>query len=121
MTDTMKTKIENIILTRLNRLGVSMDVTFDTLLTMLCWYDLNDMNHEERCELCAYAAKRMDEDAENGNWRGIFEEVSEYLDDEYYNDNLIAFLEYKERMGQPDFDWDFYSDWHKDMYGYRPR
>ena len=31
------------------------------------------------------------------------------------------FLEYASHKNEPDFDWDFYSDWHKDIYGFRPR
>lgn len=31
------------------------------------------------------------------------------------------FLEYASHKGEADFDWDFYSDWHKDIYGFRPR
>lgn len=31
------------------------------------------------------------------------------------------FLEYASHKGEPDFDWDYYSDWHKDLYGFRPR
>jgi hypothetical protein len=30
------------------------------------------------------------------------------------------FIEYCTHMDEPDFDWDFYSDWHKDLYGFRP-
>ena len=30
------------------------------------------------------------------------------------------FLEYASHKNEPDFDWDYYSDWHKDLYGFRP-
>lgn len=37
---------------------------------------------------------------------------------DYAEDDL---LEYATHMDEPDFDWGFYSDWHKDVYGFRPR
>lgn len=44
------------------------------------------------------------------------------LEDTLYSDYAMEdFLEYKSHMGEPDFDWGFYSDWHKDIFGFRPR
>ena len=40
--------------------------------------------------------------------------------DAYCGESYSDFLEYASHMNEPDFDWDFYSDWHKDMYGFRP-
>lgn len=40
--------------------------------------------------------------------------------DRYYKTNIDDFLEYESHKGEEDFDWGFYSDWHKDIYGYRP-
>ena len=38
-----------------------------------------------------------------------------------YRDYAEAdFREYASHKNEPDFDWDFYSDWHKDLYGFRP-
>lgn len=38
-----------------------------------------------------------------------------------YRDYTEAdFLEYASHKNEPDFDWDYYSDWHKDLYGFRP-
>ena len=38
-----------------------------------------------------------------------------------YRDYTEAdFREYASHKNEPDFDWDFYSDWHKDLYGFRP-
>ena len=53
--------------------------------------------------------------------RDAFATISWYYDEKYYHDNIDAFLEYQSHMGELDFDWSFYSDWHKDMYGVRPR
>lgn len=42
-------------------------------------------------------------------------------DSQAYRDYAEAdFLEYASHKNEPDFDWDFYSDWHKDLYGFRP-
>ena len=42
-------------------------------------------------------------------------------DAEYFEENLEAFKKYEAKMDTPEFDWDYYSDWHKDVYGFRPR
>ena len=47
--------------------------------------------------------------------------MREVEDREYYDSHIEAFRAYEAKMGEPDFDWDFYSDWHKDMFGFRPR
>ena len=44
------------------------------------------------------------------------------LNDEKYREYAEAdFIEYASHKNEPNFDWDFYSDWHKDLYGFRPR
>lgn len=50
----------------------------------------------------------------------IYCTINDIEDDEYRDENMAAFKEYAARMDEPDFDWDYYSDWHKDMFGYRP-
>lgn len=65
-----------------------------------------------------------------------YEEKFEIFSDECYRDymrlsaieNLLYreyaeadFLEYASHKDEPNFDWGFYSDWHKDLYGFRPR
>ena len=51
----------------------------------------------------------------------VYFDIEYYYERQYYYDNIDAFREYQSHMNEPDFDWDFYSDWHKDMYGFRPR
>lgn len=46
--------------------------------------------------------------------------IESVIDDIYREENMESFRAYEQRMNEPDFDWDFYSDWHKDMFGYRP-
>ena len=64
---------------------------------------------------------KMDAHTATQDEKDLYWEISAYYDNKYYYDNIDAFQEYQSHMGEPDFDWDFYSDWHKDMYGYRPR
>lgn len=51
----------------------------------------------------------------------MYWELDEIESRAYRKANMAQFLEYQSHMNEPDFDWDFYSDWHKDMYGFRPR
>ena len=65
------------------------------------------------------------------NWDKAYKEYSKLtavLDERYRAENQTAFNAFYEKhikgkrweeINQAD--WDFYSDWHKDMYGYRPR
>lgn len=57
-------------------------------------------------------------------WKEIIEDMYwelDYIEDKAYRNRYMDdFLEYQSHMDEPDFDWDFYSDWHKDMYGFRP-
>lgn len=46
--------------------------------------------------------------------------LSQIEDEEYREANMADFRAYEAKMYEPDFDWSFYSDWHKDMFGYRP-
>lgn len=47
--------------------------------------------------------------------------IISHLEDDLYREYAMDdFLEYQSHMDEPDFDWDFYSDWHKDIYGFRP-
>ena len=67
----------------------------------------------------------------DGNWSEAYNEYSKLnavLDERYREKNQADFYAYyKEHIeGRTweeidDEHWSFYSDWHKDMYGYRPR
>ena len=63
-----------------------------------------------------YGSRKMSEARKR-----LYYDITWYYDNKYYEDHIEAFKEYESHMGEPDFDWSFYSDWHKDMYGYRPR
>lgn len=47
--------------------------------------------------------------------------LSAIENDKYREYAEADFLEYASHKNEPNFDWDFYSDWHKDLYGFRPR
>lgn len=57
-----------------------------------------------------------------------YNELTAILDERYRAENQSAFNAFYEKhikgKSWEEIDpanWDFYSDWHKDMYGYRPR
>lgn len=113
-------------MTTMNRLA-TINVTIDFALPMECLTidDFVAMDDKECENLYSALEKHV-------IYGGVYGEatpaqveafctLSTYFDHKYYEDNIDAFLEYQSHMGEPDFDWDFYSDWHKDMYGYRPR
>ena len=59
-------------------------------------------------------------DQMNDKWLEWYEEYSKItniLDERWREENYEDFRKYELKMGDPDFDWGFYSDWHKDMYG----
>lgn len=51
----------------------------------------------------------------------VYKQVSTAEHIAYRNYAEADFLEYASHKDEPNFDWDFYSDWHKDIYGFRPR
>ena len=65
--------------------------------------------------------KNLDANIDWSFWYGIYNTINVIDDKGYYDAEIENFREYKKHMGEPSFDWDFYSDWHKDLYGYRPR
>lgn len=90
-----------------------------------CEFDnLKRMTHEERNNLYVSLQSKMDECISKGeDWSiyyDCYNNVVEFNDREYYYENIDAFREYASHMNEPDFDWDYYSDWHKDLYGVRP-
>lgn len=117
MTNAMMNTIAGKIEERLANNGIFVDASAETVVTMIGWEDLKAIGKEARHDLYAYALDRAD----GNEWWDVCCLVGAYNDEEYYNDNIDAFLEYESHMDEPDFDWSFYSDWHKDMYGYRPR
>lgn len=87
--------------------------------------DIKKMPREERNALRGKVeAILLGMSPADGRWEAAYEVYSDIRcleDNEYYEANIDAFRAYEAKMGEPDFDWDFYSDWHKDMFGFRPR
>ena len=82
--------------------------------------EIKAMNKNERRELRnALNAKLM----RNEDWDetyAVYELLTAIEDDEFRAENWEDFRAYELKMNEPDFDWGMYSDWHKDMFGYRP-
>ena len=102
-------------MTTMNRLA-TMNVTIDFALPVECMSrdDIKAMNREQREALRKIVIDDYD------TYRTQFWLLDEVEDEEYYEENIQEFREYESHMNEPDFDWGFYSDWHKDMFGYRP-
>ena len=120
---------------KLAELGITLEVSEEVIADItsadkfdVSYDDIKAMSKDERRALRKEAEEVMDawyyEDKAN---KALYESASACYwtinavdDDEYREENMAEFKAYEAKMGEPDFDWDFYSDWHKDMFGYRP-
>lgn len=102
-------------MTTMNRLA-TMNVTINFELPIECLGedDIKAMSHEQRDKLRMFASDHYDE------YSDLYWLIDRVDHDEFFEENIAEFREYESHMGEPDFDWDFYSDWHKDFFGYRP-
>lgn len=82
-----------------------------------------DYESKEYCDLYHFLEKTINLHMWDGedDWDEAFWELANVEHDAYYEHNIGKFNEYCTHMDEPDFDWDFYSDWHKDLFGFRPR
>lgn len=103
-------------MTTMNRLE-SMNVTVDFEIPVECltYDDIKAMSREQRHELWKFASDNYDE------YSDLYWLVDEVDHDIFFEENIAQFREYESHMGEEDFDWGFYSDWHKDFFGFRPR
>ena len=112
-------------MTTIERLS-AINVTINFTLPVEC-YSIDDivaMDAADRDNLYNVLSAEYDMDyfiPMSDARRTLFLTLEAYYEDSYYYENIDAFKAYEKRMNEPDFDWDFYSDWHKDMYGFRPR
>lgn len=83
---------------------------------------LKAMSKESRKSLMNFCSHILDmQDMDNWDRTyGCYKKLCAIEDEEYRAENMDAFKAYEARMNEPDFDWGYYSDWHKDMFGYRP-
>lgn len=112
-------KLAEIMTKRLAENGIVLNVSVEVLVPLTDYKDIDLLDREQKKELLNVLGNKLD-DGDN-SWYEAYCYVEGYFEREYYNENIDAFLEYEKKMDQPDFDWGFYSDWHKDMYGFRPR
>ena len=73
-------------------------------------------------------SKKLDMDIDWDTNYAMYQLLNDILDERYRESNIVKFEEFffkniygkewEEVRGET---WDFYSDWHKDMFGYRPR
>jgi hypothetical protein len=114
-------------MTTMERLA-SINVTINFELPVEC-YSMDDiivMDAVKRDTLYHELQNEYEDDVYNIRHmsdmrRMLFLALEAFFEDSYYYENINAFREYQSHMNEPNFDWDFYSDWHKDMYGFRPR
>ena len=108
-------------MTTMNRLA-NINVTINFALPVECLTidDLIAMGDDAINAIEKRLTAKMDARTATEDEKELYWEISAYYDNKYYYDNIDAFDEYRSHMDEPDFDWDFYSDWHKDMYGFRP-
>ena len=108
-------------MTTLERLAtINVTINFALPLECLTIDDLISMGNDAINAIEKRITKKMDAHTATEDEESLYWEITEYYDRQYYYDNIDAFREYQSHMGEPDFDWGFYSDWHKDMYGFRP-
>lgn len=90
---------------------------------MMGYDELVKMSKEERKELQKQCEAILNLQEMGEDWDVAYKCYSTLWaieDEEYREEHMQEFKAYEARMGEPDFDWDYYSDWHKDMFGYRP-
>ena len=111
-----------VIMTTLNKLAnINVTINFELPVECLTLDDFVAMSDDALRAIQSRVASKMNADTATEDEIDLYWGIEYYWDNKYYEDNIDAFNEYRSHMGEPDFDWDFYSDWHKDMYGFRPR
>ena len=115
---------------RLNAMGITLDVSAETMAEITAYDEFNltydeikAMNKEERQDLYKKCTDILDQQNCDDMWSHVYNcycRLTSIEDEEYREANMAEFKAYEARMNEPDFDWGYYSDWHKDMFGYRP-
>lgn len=108
-------------MTTMNRLA-TINVTIDFALPFECYTyaDWADMDTVALSDLFSALSKKMDNMVATKQEESLYWEISCFYDQEFYNRTIDDFREYCTHKDEPDFDWSFYSDWHKDLFGFRP-
>jgi len=116
-------------ITRLENLGITIEASEDTIAD-ICRADRFDVTYEDVKAMSKEERRALRDEADAilnlqdmNNWDmpyHCYSVINSVEDEEYREENWEKFKAYEARMNEPDFDWDYYSDWHKDMFGYRP-
>lgn len=111
-------------MTTMNRMA-TINVTINCTLPDNCLTadDIKAMSKADRKALYERLNRILTRQECDMEWDEAYEiyNTLRYIEDEEYREeNMEKFKAYEARMNEPDFDWDYYSDWHKDMFGYRP-
>lgn len=99
---------------------------------MMNTMDYNEMSNVELATLSRKYSKILETTCHSENaWKDAYKEystINAILDERYRAENEYDFKRfYNEHISGRDWEeidpeaWDYYSDWHKDMYGFRPR
>ena len=108
-------------MTTMSRLA-TINVTIDFALPFECYTyaDWAAMDEKTLSDLFSMLTKKMDNMVATKQEESLYWDISCFYDQEFYNRTIDDFNEYCTHMNEPDFDWSFYSDWHKDLFGFRP-
>ena len=107
--------VENF-LNKMEAKGISINVEDEEKLIFDClgWTDVQEMSEEEINEIYNYISDKLHNcEIESDEWTEWYGWIS-FIDE-------VRLANYAKKIDSPEFDWDFYSDWHKDVYGIRPR
>lgn len=90
---------------------------------MMSYEELAKMSKEQRTALREKCEAILNLQVMGEEWDvayACYDKIWAIEDEIYREENMDAFKAYEARMNEEDFDWGYYSDWHKDMFGYRP-
>ena len=114
---------------RLENLGITIEASDETLAEIckadefeVTYDEVKAMSKEERSALEKKCTDILNDPCAD-MWSTVYscyKTINAVIDDEYREEHMAEFKAYEARMNEPNFDWDYYSDWHKDMFGYRP-
>ena len=104
----------------------SFIASVDEARSLICILSCLDYATKEYSDLYHFIyneiTRRLNADIDWSDWYHNAYLFLNYVEDEkYYDAHIDKFREYQKHMNEPDFDWDFYSDWYKDLFGFRPR
>lgn len=105
-------------LERLNKINVT--INFEIPFECYTYADWANMDEQALSDLYDALGKKMDNMKASKQEKALYYDIACFYDQEYYNRTIDDFREYCTHKNEPDFDWSFYSDWHKDLFGFRP-